>query len=84
MFRDLYQGVHMKLVMKLAMASCLSAGGFALVGCDDTVAKHEETTQRADGSKTETSSETKVKSDGTVVKEEKKEVTPATNPSNRP
>jgi len=74
----------MKLVTKLLLTSVLSVGGFAILGCDDTVAKHEETTQRPDGSKTETSSETRVKNDGTVVKEEKKEVTPATNPSARP
>lgn len=72
----------MKLVTKLLAGSILAAGFVA--GCDDTVSKHEETTQRPDGSKTETSSETRVKNDGTVVKEEKKEVTPATNPSNRP
>lgn len=74
----------MKMVTKLILASCLSVGGMGVMGCDDTVSKHEETTVRPDGSKRETSTETKVKDDGTVVKEEKREVTPATNPSDRP
>ena len=74
----------MKVITKLALASMMSVSGFAMIGCDETVSKHEETTQRPDGSRTDTSSETKVKSDGTVVKEETKEVTPSTNPSARP
>lgn len=74
----------MKLVTKLLLTSVMSVGGFAVLGCDETVAKHEETTQEPNGRKTETSSETKVKNDGTVVKEEHKEVTPSTNSSGRP
>lgn len=74
----------MKLILKSTMAIMMGLSGAALIGCDETVAKHEETTQRPDGSKSETSKEVTKKSDGTIVTEEKKEVTPATQPSGRP
>jgi hypothetical protein len=75
----------MKAMIKPALAVLLGFGGAALMGCDETVSKHEETTERPDGSRKEESKEVRKKPDGTVVTEEKKEVTPpTTNPSRNP
>ena len=72
----------MKFMIKPTMAILMGLGGAAMIGCDETVSKHEETTQNPDGSKKEVSKEVTKKPDGTLVTEEKKEVTPATNKSN--
>ena len=75
----------MKTMIKPAMAILMGLSGAAFIGCDDTASKHEETTERPDGSKKEESKEVTKKPDGTVVTEEKKEVTPpTTNPSRNP
>lgn len=63
---------------KLSLIAAMSLGSAALVGCDETVSKHEETKVNSDGS-TKTNTETvKKEADGSVKTEKSTEKTPPT------
>jgi hypothetical protein len=70
----------MKKFCKLALIGVMAAGPMALVGCDETVSKKEETKVNSDGStKTEVESVKKT-ADGGTKTEHTVEKTPATQP----
>jgi hypothetical protein len=71
----------MKTFCKLSLISVMALGPMALVGCDETVSKKEETKVNADGS-TRTETETVKKGeDGSTKVEKTLEKTPATHPA---
>lgn len=71
----------MKTFCRVSLIGAAALGSAALVGCDDTVSKSEETKMNADGSTMKQSETVKKDDDGGMTVEKSMEKTPATQPA---
>lgn len=70
----------MKTFCRLSLMGVVAIGAAALVGCDDTVSKKEETKVNSDGSTRKEVETVKKDDDGGTKTEHTVEKTPATQP----